>query len=133
MPNACGWPGTSIQAGGSAYAARVPVDWLKSYDSFRPVPVWPAAGATEPLARAWLNFQEAASSKPATGTSVRPTVIGSTVVRLPTWTVTRAEPLSPSAFTERLPSAVGVTASRSRSYSSVRSAGSIGAVFPSAS
>ena len=67
MPNACGWPGTSIQAGGSAYAARVPVDWLKSYDSFRPVPVWPGAGATEPLARAWLNFQAAASSKPATG------------------------------------------------------------------
>ena len=81
IPNACGWPGTSIQAGGSAYAARVPVDWPKSYDSCRPVPVWPGAGATDPLARAWLNRQDAASSKPATGTSVSPTVTGSTVLR----------------------------------------------------
>lgn len=115
MPNACGWPGTSIQAGGSAYAARVPVDWLKSYVIFRPVPVWPGAGATEPLARAWLNFQADASSKSATGWSVRPTVTAITVFFVPTWTVTSPEPESRSAVTTRLPSAFGAMRSRSRS------------------
>src|SRR5882757_4176322 len=57
-PNASGWPSILIGFGGMAYAARVAVDWVKSYDSFSPAPVCPfGTGVTDPLPRAVPNVQ----------------------------------------------------------------------------
>jgi len=125
-----------MRSGGWALLVRVPVEVVKSKSVARPgVPSRPGAGDTDPVDRAPVQRQDAASEKSATTRSSSPTVTATAVVTSPTEISSTADPLPVMAVRSNVavPSAEGATSTTPSPPVTVRSPASTGAENPSAS